>query len=333
MPVFNGARYLRQAVDSILRQSFTDLELLLIDDGSSDGSADIINSYSDPRMRLVRNGANLGLIETLNRGLLLARGRYLARMDCDDISHPQRLALQVRFMERHPDVAACGTWIKAFGSQRFVKRYPLSDDLIRAHLLFENALAHPSVMLRRELFLSQRLFYHADYARAEDYELWARVPRHFKLANLDRILLYYRQHPQQVSAEFLSLQSEATGAVRKRELQRLGGAPTPENFALHVKICRKMPDPSLPFLASAAAWLLALREENARTGRYRDAAFAEIAGMYWWESCFHSTELGFSAWRSFFASPLSRRAPVSAWYLAIFWIKCLVKKRSSSRAA
>src|ERR1035438_6976532 len=204
MPVHNGAPYLREAMASILSQTFADFEFLIVDDGSSDPSAEIIRSFRDPRIRLVSNGANLGLVETLNRGMLLARGCYLARMDCDDISHPERLALQVSYMDMHDDVAVCGSWIKAFGSQRFVKRYPLTDDHIRAHLLFENALAHPSVMMRRDVFILERLFYDGNHAQAEDYELWTRVPGSFKFANLDRILLYYRKHRQQVTAEFLS---------------------------------------------------------------------------------------------------------------------------------
>lgn len=333
MPVFNGAQYLRAAMESILTQTFSDFEFLLMNDGSSDSSVTIINSYSDDRIRLVSNGANLGLIETLNRGLLLARGEYVARMDCDDISHPERLALQVAHMDRHADVAVCGTWLKAFGTQHFVKRYPITDGGIRAHLLFESALAHPSVMFRRELFIAERLFYDPDYVRAEDYELWTRVPDSFRFANLNRILLFYRRHPQQVSAEYLSDQSAVTRTIRKRQLERFGIMPTVETLDLHVKISQKKPEVSLSFLTRAASWLLAIQENNARTGFLDDAVLAEILGLYWWETCFHATALGFQARKCYFGSPLSRKARVSAAYMAIFWVKCLVRKRSTSLAA
>jgi glycosyltransferase involved in cell wall biosynthesis len=332
MPVFNGSQYLRDAMASILSQTFTRFEFLIIDDGSSDDSVTIIKSFSDPRIRLVMNGTNLGLIETLNKGLLLARGRYVARMDCDDISHSERLALQVSYMDKHDNVAVCGCWIKAFGSQRFVNRYPLTDDLIRAQLLFENALAHPSVMMRRDVFLAERLFYDAGTMRAEDYDLWTRVPTSFKLANLNRILLYYRQHQQQVSAAFLSEQSDITRTIRRKQLEGLGMELTSETLDLHVKISQKKPEISTAFLGNAATWLLALQEKNSQTNIYDGMALAEIVKRYWWETCFHATELGFGAWKSYFSSLISRQARIGTVCQTLFLLKCLLRKHSNSQA-
>src|SRR2546423_6687976 len=112
MPVYDVAKYLREAIDSILGQTFTDFEFIIIDDASTDRSAEIINSYNDPRIRFIQNEKNVGLIATLNRGLDLAYGEYLARMDQDDVSLPERLAKQVAFMETASDVAASGTWAR-----------------------------------------------------------------------------------------------------------------------------------------------------------------------------------------------------------------------------
>ena len=113
MPVYNGEKYLRESVDSILNQTFTDFELLIINDGSTDSSMEILNSYSDSRIRIVTNEVNLRLIKTLNKGIDLATGEYIARMDCDDIADPKRLEIQLQYMEKHPDVAVCGTGVKA----------------------------------------------------------------------------------------------------------------------------------------------------------------------------------------------------------------------------
>jgi glycosyltransferase involved in cell wall biosynthesis len=333
MPIYNGAHFLREAIESILCQSFADFEFLIIDDGSTDESMAIVRSYTDHRIRLESNGTNMGLVETLNRGMRLARGRYIARMDSDDISHPERLAQQTSFMDQHIEVVVCGGWIKAFGSQRFVKKYPLTDDGIRTHLLFENALAHPSVMMRRDLFLSEHLFYDANYARAEDYELWTRVPGCYKLANLGRILLFYRRHAEQVSAEFFSVQSAVTSAIRKKQLERLGIELTVETLDLHVKISRKKPEISILFLERAASWLLALQEKKFQLEHIDSVGFTEIAGRYWWETCFHATSLGFRAWNTYFGSELSRRAKITTTDIVVFWVKCLLKKSNNSMAA
>jgi len=333
MPVHNGERYIREAIDSILAQSFTGYELLIINDGSTDQSVEIIESYNEPRIRLIHNYSNLGLVPTLNWGLHLARGEFVARMDCDDISHPERLDMQVSYMDIHEDVAVCGSWIKAFGSQHFVKKYPLTDDRIRAHMLFENALAHPSVMMRRNVFISERLFYDVAYTRAEDYELWTRVPASYKLANIGRILLYYRMHRQQVSAEFISDQSDVTCAIRKKQLNGLDMDLSEESSGLHMKISQKKPELSISFLDSAAVWLMALQEKNVHKESYDCKALSEMTGMYWWETCFHATTLGFCVWKRYFKSPLNRQARVSLTYLVLFWVKCLLKKRNTSFAA
>ncbi|HFH8171719.1 TPA: glycosyltransferase family 2 protein, partial [Streptococcus agalactiae] len=109
---------LRESVDSILNQTFTDFELLIINDGSTDSSMEILNSYSDSRIRIVTNEVNLRLIKTLNKGIDLATGEYIARMDCDDIADPKRLEIQLQYMEKHPDVAVCGTGVKVIGQNR-----------------------------------------------------------------------------------------------------------------------------------------------------------------------------------------------------------------------
>jgi len=137
MPVYNGEVYLREAIDSILDQTLTDFEFLILNDGSSDHSVDIVRSYDDPRIRLVENEANLGVVQTLNRGLDLANGTFIARMDCDDRSLRDRLARQVAFLDDHPEVGICGTWMEAIGARAgYIWRYPTDPERIRCSLLF-----------------------------------------------------------------------------------------------------------------------------------------------------------------------------------------------------
>jgi hypothetical protein len=200
MPVFNGERYLREAVASILNQSYGDFEFLIIDDGSTDRSAAIIDSYRDPRVRLVRHQANLGLVPTLNRGLELARGKYVARMDCDDISLPDRFAKQVALLEAAPEIGVCGGWIEYFMGRELVLELPAEDQAIKQALLTFNPMAHPTVMIRASVIERHRIRYDPDYPHVEDYELWSRLAALTGFANIPEVLLKYRIHLDQVGA-------------------------------------------------------------------------------------------------------------------------------------
>ncbi len=152
MSVYNGEKYLREAIDSILGQTFKDFEFLIIDDGSTDSSVEIIRSYADPRIRLIQNEENIGLSRSLNKGLKLARGEYIARMDADDISLPRRLAAQVGLLDKQPDIGLVGTSIQLIdcdGERMHVHRVPTTHAQILWALCFTTPLAHPSVVFRK----------------------------------------------------------------------------------------------------------------------------------------------------------------------------------------
>ncbi len=200
LPVFNAAEFVEGAIRSILEQSFSDLELIVIDDGSQDDSAGIIDSVSDDRIVVLRNPRNLGLTDTLNRGLDAARGDYIARMDADDVSLPNRLRVQVAFLDHRPDLAAAGSFASARdGSGReSVWRMPQGPDEIRVALRFENALLHPTVMLRGAVVRKWGLRY-AHFPNAEDWEMWLRISRLAPMANIPETLVIYRLHDGSVS--------------------------------------------------------------------------------------------------------------------------------------
>ena len=178
MPVYNTAPFLEEAVNSILNQSFTDFEFIIIDDGSTDGSLDILRNFADKRIVLLSNGKNRGLVFTLHRGLKAARGRYIARMDADDISLSDRLSLQIDYMERHPEadlVASCVTLIDEAGDDIGVWRDDMehvTPESVRSFLPINNSLAHPTVLVKAEIIRS--LGYRAAQRDAEDYDLWLR---------------------------------------------------------------------------------------------------------------------------------------------------------------
>jgi glycosyltransferase involved in cell wall biosynthesis len=190
--------FLAQSVESILAQTFRDFEWLVIDDGSTDGSGEFLAHVADTRLRLWRNEKNIGLTRSLRWGVEMAQGQYLARMDADDVAHPERLARQVAFLDEHAGVGIVGTACRIIderGRSRGEYPVPISDAHIRWTSLLANPFAHPTVMLRREMLMRHGLNYDKTYETTQDYELWTRMLRHTQGANLSAQLIQYRQRP------------------------------------------------------------------------------------------------------------------------------------------
>ena len=202
MPVYNGEQYLREAIDSILWQTFQDFEFLIIDDGSSDNSMDIINSYQDTRIILVKNESNLGLVLTLNKGLSLAKGEYIARMDADDVSFCDRLEKQVDFLESHSDVCLLGTNAQIINSEGHLQglcKVVSGNELIKWQMCFTCPFIHPSVIFRSKIiskvdgYTSQAIKGREKYS-GEDYDLWRKISKISQVDNLQNTLIYLRKH-------------------------------------------------------------------------------------------------------------------------------------------
>lgn len=190
MPVYNGEKYLRQAIDSILHQTLTDFEFLIIDDGSKDCSVRIIQSYSDPRIKLVRNEMNLGISKTLNRGIELASSEFIARMDADDISHPTRLQKQYDYLVKHPDCALLSTWAKMITEKNeHIRTEKYRSRLHYYNLTFECWMYHPTVVFTKTAAKEVGMY---SIPYAEDFELFWQLSRKFKIACLEEVLVDYR---------------------------------------------------------------------------------------------------------------------------------------------
>jgi len=202
LPVWNCPSYVGQAIDSVLNQSYSDFECIIIDDGSNDNTPEVLQKYQDPRIRLFQH-TNRGLAATLNVGIASARGKYVARQDQDDLSLPDRLAKQISYMDSHPECGLLGTWAQIMEGDRIVERYhrhPSDPSQLRYHLLFNNPFVHSSVMMRKTV-LEAVGGYSTDPSRQppEDYELWSRLSRYSNVANLPEVLLYYREVPGSMS--------------------------------------------------------------------------------------------------------------------------------------
>ena len=230
MPVFNVERFLREAVESILDQTFRDFEFIIIDDGSTDGTPSILDSYARRESRVrVYYQENRGVVESLNRGCGLARGRYIARMDGDDIAVRDRLMWQIEFMERHAEIGTVGgalELIDAGGRTLHCLHYPVKNEDIKGALQLSSALPHPAVVIRTEAFLSVGGYRRA-FLDAEDCDLWLRIAQRWRLANLKAVVLRYRIHPDQVSYQKLRQQTLSALAARAFASLRRDGSPEP----------------------------------------------------------------------------------------------------------
>lgn len=217
LPMHNASAFVRSAVNSILEQSYVDFELIVVDDASTDGSCAVIDSIADRRIVRINFTENRGIVCALNAALEKAKGRYIARMDADDIALPDRLRQQVEFLDVHRDAALVGGWIEGFGNvrRRYVHRYPTSFDEIRATLLFSNPFAHPTVMMRRDRLDELKYLYSPETPYVEDWELWSRLVRVGTAANLPNVLLRYRIHAASSSRRFTALQRRS-----QRQLMR-----------------------------------------------------------------------------------------------------------------
>lgn len=219
MPVYNGALYIRESIDSILNQTYSDFELIIINDGSTDNSEEIILSYQDPRIVHLKNEVNSKICVTLNRGLDTAKGKYIARLDCDDIAMPNRLEVQKKYLDQHPEIGIIGSDMITFGEGREDQYFYFvhDPDGCRAGLLFNTCFAHPAVMMRTSIIREHNLHYREEYKGLEDFEMWWRFSQYTEMTNLPEALIRYRKHPgqetQNVSA---SVAAKSTEFIHER---------------------------------------------------------------------------------------------------------------------
>lgn len=224
MPAYNAAKYLREAIDSILAQTYRDFEFIIINDGSTDRTKEIILNYDDPRIVYLENEKNSGICVTLNKGLNAAQGRYIVRMDADDISLPERLAIQVEYMDKHPEIGVCGSDIIVFGEgkeESIFEQIHLSDDCA-AGLLFNPCLAHPSVIINNQILKYRNLCYEDSYRGLEDFKLWWEFAKISKIGNINKPLIRYRHHKGQETRNVKASTLLVSNAFRELRYESFG---------------------------------------------------------------------------------------------------------------
>lgn len=304
MSVYNGERYLNEAIESILAQTFTDFEYLIIDDASTDRTPEILCSYGDLRIRIVTNEENFGLTKTLNKGLSLARGEYIARMDADDISMPNRLRKQFNFMEKNPDVGVCGTNVRIVdenGKKREKIYCPLTDSCIKSNLFFCSSFVHPSVFIRRNI-LDENL-YDSRFRYAQDYELWVRLSKITNFENIKEALLLYRVHSLNIGKLYSFDQIGTANIIRRRQLiDNLKLDPNESELSLHFSLCNYDLKGDMSYLVETCNWLNKVKKMNEVLNVYPEPEFTYVILERFISACNACKEPFIIKWNYFFKS-------------------------------
>jgi glycosyltransferase involved in cell wall biosynthesis len=291
MAAYNEEKHIREAIESVLSQTYTHFDFIIIDDGSTDSTKSIILSYKDDRIRLICNEQNLKLIDSLNKGLSIATGKYVARMDADDICLPERLEKQVAYMEANPEIGISGSQLTMFGATEGVMKYPLTDEDIRLRLLFTSCFGNNVVIFRKDLMIRHQLFFPKGYLHAEDYKCWTEWIMHTKGANIDECLVKYRTHPDSVSVKNRSAQRETRNRIRAEYLIKLFDleeSSTADSFTGDIS-------------SERAGAIKIILEKNRKKNLFEQKKLEDIIHQIWYSDCLERIEHSFIV---FFRFPL-----------------------------
>lgn len=292
MPNYNTTiENLNEAVKSILAQTYTNFEFIILDDCSTNGSYEWLAGIEDSRVRLFKNEKNMGITKTLNKGFRYARGKYIARMDSDDIALPTRFEKQIQYMEKNPSVIVCGTSVEYFGDEsRIEVREMPSPEVHRCSFLFGNqyGLYHPTAFFRRDMIEKYHIKYDEDLPTAQDYGMWTECSRYGIISWLEEVLLKYRIHAGQVSVAKCELQEACTLLVQRKQLaQLLQREPTEREIETHKKAC------SLKGITKDdLEWFSVLKEENKKSGYLPTEELSEYIDEFVEQKVHNVTKVG-----------------------------------------
>ena len=280
MPAYNAdIRYLREAVESILNQSFRDFELIVIDDGSTNETRDYLSSLSDGRVRLIRNQTNIGVTKSLNIGLRAARGQYIARMDADDLSLPERFEKQLAYMESHPETVMCGSAVQDIGDETRIRRSRIKDmDAYRIKTLFYYpGPIHPTMFIRRSILDAHGIEYDESLLYAQDYAFCAELGKLGNVEILRDVLLKRRIHPSRISRQHYEKQKQCSIRTQKKLLHALLDNVTEEEAMLHYRFSYEKRFEGAADFFRCVSWYRKLIRANNRKKIYPRLRFASYA--------------------------------------------------------
>jgi len=328
MPAYNAEAYIAVAIQSVLDQAFQNFELIIIDDGSTDRTREIISSFTDRRIRLIVNKKNTGLSSVRNQAVRESSSELIAFLDSDDIALPKRLAVQKKFLDHHPNIGLLGTAVALINEKGektgVLWKSTLQSNEVPVALLFHNQFAQSSVMLRKDCLPGD--VYREGYAPAEDYDLWVRIAKETPSQNLPNTLTLYRVHIRGSSYTQKEKQEVALKQIYRNQLLGLGVQASEEEVALHKKRFHKTIDGLHPFLRGKEQWLLRLQQSNAAVKMYTDEQFAQGVAREWFENCYTNARFGLTVWDIYKSSPLVTVAwRGKGWFTLKLFTKCVFR--------
>jgi glycosyltransferase involved in cell wall biosynthesis len=288
LPAYNAGPYIAEAIASILSQTYTNFELIIINDCSIDNTEEQILSFTDKRIVYTKNEENRGLIFNLNKGIELSKGKYLVRMDADDISLPDRIATQVEFMENHSEIGVSGTWFQSFGAINSISRYEENDDAIKLQMLFHCRFCHPSVIIRKQVLTDNNFQFSTEYHHAEDYELWARIGFKTQFANIQKVLLKYRVHANSVTFKYAEIQRSNSDKVIQYLFGKIGVDISAEIIPLWIKFCYVEFNLSINELKQIEKLIVALINANKASKYVSNKALEQFLVIKWFDICYNN---------------------------------------------
>ena len=324
LPVYNVAHYITETISSLLSQTLSDFELLILDDCSTDETAAKVKSIRDPRLRFIQNPRNIGRAGTDNAAVRYVRGEFVAKMDGDDLCYPERLARQVAFLRQYPEVNVVGGWMQNFGASTYLNRYPATPDAARVRTLFTLPIGNPSVMLRASLFREHGMHYDMHLRQTEDYDFFARYVRDLQIATLPEALIHYRVPPDASKKQILTKRASVSDQVRARLLMAWGIPVTPREQHVHNTISmleRPLGDITL---SEAEVWLQKLLRYNKEMSWFEPVALRHGLAERLFEICYTHPQSRLLGARQFRRSSLaSYFSPTSRQQLQ-FWTKAVL---------
>lgn len=299
MPAYNAEMYIEEAIQSILNQTFTDFELIIVNDGSTDRTEEIILSFDDKRIRYTKNKTNLRLIASLNKSIELARGKYIARMDADDISLPNRFRKQVQFLETHLDYALCSSWaylINEKGEKTGRIKLIDNNNLLKINLLFTNPFVHPATMIRTDTL--RKFNYNPAALHNEDFDLWLRMANdRLKMTNIPEFLIKYRWHNSNISVVNEDYQIREKYQLLSPYLHDFLARPLSEKeldlhlFSFRLYHLGQKRNVSEVDLQNEKQWLLILAQRNNEIKKYPQADFDAFLWSRWIVCCIFTKKI------------------------------------------
>jgi len=288
VPVHNDELYVGDAIKSLLDQTYSNLEILVIDDASIDSTLDIVMLAKHSRIRVFRNITNLGLAASVNLAIRQASGKYIARMDADDLSAPTRIEKQIQFMERHPEIDIVGTAMQSFGYGNYVHQFPIDHDACKARLLFNVCFGHPTVLIKKSVFNDPTNYYKDELQQySEEYELWCRLVDRYRFANLREPLVKYRTFKPTIKQEAERKRRINSFTIRKNFIEKQFGTQSAGQYQKHDLISNLAKAKSVTQIEEWISWLQRMREINYELKRFgADALQLELSNRcfevrYW----------------------------------------------------